>query len=441
LTKKPTLNWFSPLPPARTAIAEYSAALLDDLSRFWDVVPWAEGRGAKLDGRAVRDLDPAAATFRWLDLNRTEATVYHIGNNADHHSGAWSVLRRHPGILILHELLLADFVAQAARRSDFGETLSLVERHFGPAATPELVAAINGNDVDAINERFPLFKVFVDQASGTVVHSRAAYDEIKEYSVRPAIHLDLPYVSERTPLKRNGPGPVFRFVMLGHIGRNRLLECVLQALSHFADRKDWRLDIYGEIQDVAAIRLAISALGLRDVVGLNGFVDAAALRSALVSADLAFNLRYPTLGEASYSQLTLWNYAVPTIVSDSGWYADLPPNSVYAIDPRQAMPELARAVAAFLAEPTRFAEIGRCGRQTLEELHGPSLYVERLTDFIERVNKESGAPHAAETMARRTGQAWRELNLPWQAERRFGDRCASVIGDIAGVGSPRRDRH
>jgi glycosyltransferase involved in cell wall biosynthesis len=220
--------------------------------------------------------------------------------------------------------------------------------------------------------------------------------------------------------------------MLGHIGRNRLLNPVLEALAHFRGRKDWRFHIYGEIDEEPAVRLAIEDLGLETAVSVHGFTSQADLRDALTRADLAFNLRYPTLGEASYSQLTLWNYSVPTIVCDIGWYADLPRAAVYAIDPRRAVPDLARAIAAFFAEPARFAEIGRYGKQALEERHGPRRYVDRLTEFINEVNGSSGSLHAAESMARAVGHGWRGLHLPWPAQARMRDRCASVVCELAG---------
>ncbi|MGB8644563.1 MAG: hypothetical protein WCF84_04950, partial [Anaerolineae bacterium] len=45
----------------------------------------------------------------------------------------------------------------------------------------------------------------------------------------------------------------------------------------------------------------------------------------LALCDIAVNLRYPTAGEASGGVMRLFAYGKPTIVSRTGWFAELPP--------------------------------------------------------------------------------------------------------------------
>jgi glycosyltransferase involved in cell wall biosynthesis len=431
---KPRLSWFSPLPPARSAIGEYSGHLVGELARSWDVDLWTDAHRAAVDGHKIHHFDSRAATLPWSDLNISQVAVYHIGNITKFHGGIFNVLCRHPGILVLHELYLADFVAAACRQPEYHQILGLLDVQFGGRAVEELLAAIEAEDLQSINERFPLYKLFADQATGVVVHSRVAYDEVSTFGGRPCVHLDLPHVSDPiTPPRGKSVPDRCNFVSFGHIGRNRLINLVLEALAHFRERDDWKFDVYGEMEEESAVRLAVDALGLTGRVTLHGFIDEAALRRALGSADLAFNLRYPTLGEASFSQLTLWNHAVPTIVSDVGWYADLPKETVYAIDPRRAAVELVRAIASFFAEPARFAEMGRRGKRELETRHSPRTYVERLSEFINAVQSSAGSTHAAESMARTIGRSWREMGLPWRAQGRMLDRCADIINELTGV--------
>lgn len=432
---KPRLTWFSPIPPMRSAIGQYTVGLLRDLARFWEVDLWSEMADAEVDGYKIGRFDRQGATLPWSALNDAEATVYHIGNAAEYHGGIWNVLRQHPGILVLHEVHLADFVAAACKLPEFSQTIfSAVELEFGAPAVEELRSAIGSEDIQAVNERFPFYKIFADRATGVVVHCRAAYEEISQYGGRPCIHLDLPHAAEANLSRSDDSTPGrYNFVVVGHIGWNRLLKPIIEALAQFRDRHDWRFDVYGVVAEETTIRLAIDSLGLGDKAILHGFTSEAELRRALASAHLAFNLRYPTMGEASYSQLTLWNHAVPTIVSDVGWYADLPRGSVYHIDPRRTLPELTRAIATFFAEPARFAEMGRLGRQALEARHSPSGYVERLTEFIAATQGAASAQLAAESMAGTIGRRWREIGLPWRGQGRMADRYAEIINDLTGA--------
>ena len=71
---------FSPMPPERSGIADYSALLLPALRARCDVL--VVKRGAKKPPRG------------------TELCVYHIGNNPDAHGWIVQALRRTPGVVV-----------------------------------------------------------------------------------------------------------------------------------------------------------------------------------------------------------------------------------------------------------------------------------------------------------------------------------------------------
>ena len=66
------------------------------------------------------------------------------------------------------------------------------------------------------------------------------------------------------------------------------------------------------------MRDEVEELRLQDIVTLHGFVPAEALEAALASAHLAINFRFPTMGEASVSQLQIWDHALPSLVTRVG---------------------------------------------------------------------------------------------------------------------------
>src|SRR5207249_2372025 len=76
--------YYSPLPPSRSGIADYSALLLPALRERIDVVV------ARPGGRA-----PAA-----------DVALYHVGNDPDVHAWIADALRAHPGVAVLHEYVL-----------------------------------------------------------------------------------------------------------------------------------------------------------------------------------------------------------------------------------------------------------------------------------------------------------------------------------------------
>src|SRR5450759_5136648 len=73
----------SPLPPSKTGVADYSAALLEPLRGLADVEVFAD---------AERTFDPA----------RYDVALYQIGNNP-YHAFAYETAVRHPGVVVMHE--------------------------------------------------------------------------------------------------------------------------------------------------------------------------------------------------------------------------------------------------------------------------------------------------------------------------------------------------
>ena len=93
-------------------------------------------------------------------------------------------------------------------------------------------------------------------------------------------------------------------------------------------------------------------------------------RAWLVAADVAVDLRYPHRGEVSGS-LSMAMMAVPTIVSATGTYLDIPEDLVVRIAPGPADPaELAQRILELRDDPGRRARIGDAARAHTSLLRG-----------------------------------------------------------------------
>src|ERR687883_41463 len=103
--------YYSPLPPERSGIADYSALLLPALERLIDVDVVRRGRTR-----------PIAA----------DVALYHVGNDPDAHGWIVDALRRRPGVVVLHDLVLHHLVAGLTNGGkDGGGDLLPLERDAG----------------------------------------------------------------------------------------------------------------------------------------------------------------------------------------------------------------------------------------------------------------------------------------------------------------------
>src|SRR5262249_54855480 len=106
------VSFFSPLPPSKSGIADYSQTLI-----------------AHLSGLADLKIFNAAG-----DPGQSGIALYQIGNNI-HHDFVYETALRHPGVVVLHESNLHHLIAEITiKRGDWDAYLREVEFDAGPGA-------------------------------------------------------------------------------------------------------------------------------------------------------------------------------------------------------------------------------------------------------------------------------------------------------------------
>src|SRR5207244_8405410 len=105
--------YYSPLPPSRSGVADYSALLLPALRRRLDV-------------------EPVGPRRRLRRAPKADLALYHVGNDPEAHGWIVEALRRRPGVVVLHEFALHHLVAgMTLARGDAGGYLDAMERGHG----------------------------------------------------------------------------------------------------------------------------------------------------------------------------------------------------------------------------------------------------------------------------------------------------------------------
>ena len=385
------LNWFSPLPPERTDIAHYTARLAPALMRRFDVVFWT-------DLRADAQVLPAGASVQIFDAKRIEErainrqllcglNVYNFGNDARFHAGIFQVAKRIPGFAVLHDTRLHGFVFELYRHAEprWGGYLDLARELYGEGgeAKARQIVACEGRTIDQSVEDMPFIEPVVDNAIAAVCHTRMACADIRARSDVPILTLPLPFVSlaEKPAVSREW-APPWRFVMFGYVNSNRRLESVIRALAELRGRVDFNLDIFGTLWDQPLIEGVIARTDLSSCVRVHGFAPEEKLDAAIASAHLAFNLRYPTMGEASGGILRSWAHATPALVTNVGWYADLPDQVALKVSVENEIADIQRGVLKLAERPRDFETMGRAAQVWLSEAHSPVAYVDGLADAL-----------------------------------------------------------
>jgi glycosyltransferase involved in cell wall biosynthesis len=329
-------------------------------------------------------------------LNAADLNIYNIGNNCVFHETIWELSRQMPGVVILHDTCLQHLFAQhfLVHRRDKDAYEECMARFYGPVGLNvgrAYVAAGTWN-TEAIAAKYPLTELAIEHSLGVIAHSRPAFEELRRISSAPTLYADLPYGASPDDIRQRwkamaskAPRPPYRLTVFGYLGPNRRLESVIEALGGHPQRDRFQLNIYGRVSDPEKIKTAAERAGIRHLVRLHGFVDD--IDSALAASDIVINLRYPSMGEASASQLRIWDHGLPSLVTRTAWYSSLPEDTVAFVRHESEIDDIRAHLTAFLDDPGSFARTGARGRAFLDQKLSPDGYAAAIAQLL---------PHAAE---------------------------------------------
>lgn len=371
------LAYFSPLPPARSGLADYSQDLLPGLARGATITLFTADPAATAPAlRRQFEVAPLTAFpgRRWaFDLS-----LYQMGNNAQH-APIWPLLRRYPGCITLHDYNLHQAMSHLGYGRELGYALGAAgawRLRYGPDAPAW--------------QQLPLNNRLLDGALGLIVHSHYVADLIQHshpHQPTAVIPLPMPLVDTAGAPRPSLPGlPSDATILacLGQITPNRQLALSLRVFSRLqADYPTCHYVIVGETVgvDVAALRAALPAAAAARVHHLGFVPDLAHFLSWVAAADVIIALRHPTLGETS--SITLRGLAAgrPVVVNDAGWYHELPDAAVVKIPPLDEV-RLEAALRQLLDHPAERARLGQAGRALIAAQHNPTHVADQYLAFL-----------------------------------------------------------
>ncbi len=390
---KPKVAWFSPLPPQRTDIANYTERLRTAMDCVFEVQYFTEGPEGFTEvasGKKYR-CDLGHFPFELASvLNRCDLPIYHLGNNPRFHGHTWFLSRAKPGLLVLHDRKLHEFIFSLCHQlnADGDAYERLMRQCYGACSSDAAQAAWHGEvSLDFMSEHFPFTEFVVANALGVIVHTADALQALAPLVRLPIFRLALPYASRPpTPARKLSSGArKIQLVTFGYLSPNRRQHEFLQALALMPERNSFALRIVGDTGhagQLETLQTTVHELGLERLVTIHGFVEENELDQILATADLAINLRYPSMGEGSGSQLRIWDHALPSLVTRTEGYAEMLDNVVYFVRPDHEGEDIRAHLRSLIADPESFRQTGRNGKSLLEREHAPALYLQGLQQIV-----------------------------------------------------------
>jgi hypothetical protein len=337
------VGFFSPLPPVRSGVADYAAALLGALPG--DVVVGADG-----------------------DVN-----LYHMGNN-ELHAEIYARAIARPGVVVLHDAVLHHFHLGALTRQAYLDEFVYCYGRWYRGMAEDLWAGRSRSASDERYFRWPMLRRLAERSLAVIVHNQGAAAMVRREAPGATIevipHLPLPgppvdLVEVERWRARNGVLPSQTlFGVMGYLRESKRVMAVLRVFTRLrAMRKDVWLLLAGQVGSTDLDRAIAPFIGGEGILR-EAHLPEAAFQMRAAACDVGVNLRYPGGGESSGMTARWLQLGRPVLVSDVAENAALPLAGCPRVAAGGSEEEELAALMLWLADSAvRRRECGRAGSE------------------------------------------------------------------------------
>ena len=356
------IAYFSPLPPQRSGIADYSRELLPSLADSAEITLFT-------DQPPVANLPTAAVASYPQQRWAFDFPVYHLANSV-YHAEIYQMACRYPGVVVLHDYVLHHFMATQQYARELVYSLG----------ADEGLAVYFGRTPPRLYET-PLNRRLLDLALGVIVHSEYVAELIR------ATHPCLPLlvIPQLMPLgARQERDPVPIFASVGQVTPNKQLAWCLKGFGRFWEQcptsQYWIIGESADV-DVPALIAQLPPLVQKQVKWHGYIADFSSFQQLLAQVDVVINVRYPTAGETSAAALRALAHGKPIIIFDLGWYSELPSAAGIKIRPMND-DDLVQAMQAIVQN---YAQFALNAHQYIAMHHAPKVAAQQYALFLRQL--------------------------------------------------------
>jgi glycosyltransferase involved in cell wall biosynthesis len=341
------VGFFSPLPPARTGVADYSAALLPALRRLGRVTVGSDG-----------------------DVN-----LYHVGNNQAHREIYRAALAR-PGVVVLHDAVLQHFFLGSFSEREYIAEFTYNYGEWSRSQAEHLWRVRASSAADPGYYEFPMLGRIAKASRAVIVHNPAAAREVRRHSPEACV-VEIPHLWQPPPIlaadarSRLGISPgAFLFGVFGFLRESKRIMAVLRAFESVRrEHSNTFLLLAGEFVS-SDLERAVTPMLRRPGIVREGYAPEREFRRLASAVDACINLRYPAAGETSGITLRLMGAGKPVFVTSGEETARFPEPACIRIDPGPAEQDmLAHYMMLFTECPQAALEAGRQAAGYVRAVH------------------------------------------------------------------------
>lgn len=325
---------FTPLPPVKSGIADYSVDIIYEISQYFDIDVFVD---SSYDSKCITAENVRIYKHRQFESRKKnyKEIVYQMGNS-DAHFYMYEYIRKYPGIVVLHDLNLngaaMHYSFSVKKKNKIYE--KMLKEDFTEKQTEQYMKKVVDGSIWSDVYEIVLNGYIVNYAKRIIVHSNYAKERLLERDIKRIVSMiphysadekDNPYGRIREQLNISSDQIVIG--CFGHIHSTKRAIPILMAYHRLCQKYN-NLSLYYVGKLDASIKdefnhVLNSDEALKSSVVVTGYISLDEFNMYMDCVDIALNLRYPYNGENSGSAARLLRKGKCVLVSDIGSFSEI----------------------------------------------------------------------------------------------------------------------
>ena len=383
MNENPKLLYVSPFPPLKSGISDYSVILVDALKSRYDITLYVDDYDLA-DVDKIKEFPILKHGKDSVVWDSYDYIIYNIGNNPYFHDYIYEACIEHPGMVILHDLVLYYmFIGYYQKRNCLysriyeqeGLELLLKIKEYVKKEKKDLL------QIKGIASEFPFHKELLESGNKIMVHSQYAFDRVKQYTNKVKKINMIQQVAESFELikkdklyKKYGiPTDAIVITSFGIVAETKLNHIACEVVRNIAKEKKVCYVMVGEGEYV-------NCYVDNKHIFKTGYVDMDEFDSFIVHSDIVLNLRHPSMGETSAALIKILQMGKACIINDEGWFAEIPADCAVKLPIDNIKEDLEQKLTLLIDDVQRRKQI----EQNAEQYIKAEYSTKKIIDDIER---------------------------------------------------------
>lgn len=391
--KKPKMLYASPFQPMKSGISDYSEVLVTALGREFDITLFTADY--EISSRYLKENFPVIKYGKGqVDFEGFDYRVYNIGNNPEYHDYIYEACLAHPGMAILHDLVLYYlFVGYYQKRN---QLYTKVYEQEGLKAFLTLKQAVKRKGADLLAQKemapvLPLHKELFRSGNRLMVHSWYTYHQVLKagfvgkQDIAKINHIALmgngaEVVSKKELYQKyHIPQDAYVIASMGYIGQTKLNHIACKAVLRLNAELNCKVCYVmvgeGNYVDGYVDGTTVIKTGYTELYEFDAFIR---------HSDLILNLRNPSMGETSGAMLRILEQGKVCIINDGGWFSEIPESCVLKVCLENVEDDLYEKIRKLMESPDEAKQIGERAAEYIRREYQAEKIVGEIKKFLER---------------------------------------------------------